>query len=95
MSKKKDTVSVIVRPSRTLMNRLAALAEKYGRESANQVIVEIAQLYIDAWVELEDAHRKNHKLQWERMREVLKLPMLPQEAEVEPDIKPTAHGRKK
>lgn len=95
MSKKKDTVSVIVRPSRGLVNRLNALAEKYERESANQIIVEIVQLYTDAWVELEEAHRRNHKQQWERMKEMLRLPMLPQEAETEPETKPTAHGRKR
>jgi hypothetical protein len=93
MSKKKDTVSVIVRPLRPLVARLDALARQYKRESANQLIVEIAEMYTDMWVELEKARLDMYKLQWEHMRKTLTLPLHSAEAQAEQD-KPQAHGKK-
>lgn len=89
MSKQKDTVSVITRPTRTLMSRWDALARQFDRESANQLMVEIAEMYTDMWVELENARLDMYKQQWERMRRTLKLPL--HEAAAEPDKKPRAH----
>jgi len=95
MSKKKDTVSVIVRPKRALMGRLEALAEKYERESANQLMVEITEFYTDAWIDLAEAYKDLRQRQFEQFKEMLKLPMLSRPAATEADNKPNAQGRKK
>lgn len=101
MSKKKGTVSVLVRPKQALMDRLNVLADKHDRESANQIIVEIATLYTELWAEtqeiLDSTRADVIKEQWERMRETLKLPILPREAKAEGELttKPQSHGRKR
>lgn len=81
MSKKKDSVSLITRPSRSLVSRWEGLAKQFKRESANQLMVEIAEMYTDMWVELENARLDTYKQQWERMRRTLKLPIHSAEAE--------------
>ena len=84
MSKKKDSVSLITRPSRTLVSRWEGLAKQFKRESANQLMVEIAEMYTDMWVELEKARLDTYEQQWERMRRTLKLPIHSAEAEASP-----------
>lgn len=90
MTKKKDTVTVITRPSRSLVARLDTLAREYKRESANQLMVEIAEMYTDMWVELEKARLDMYQQQWERMKRTLQLPI----SSAETELKPQAHGKK-
>lgn len=100
MSKKKDTVSVIVRPTKELMTRLNELKEVYPRESANQILVEIATMYTELWAEAQEI-LKNTQVQlvneqWERMRKLLKLPLYRAEAKGESSATPhQSHGRKR
>lgn len=87
MSKKKDTVSVIVRPTRGLMARLDALAQRHTSEarelSANQVMVEIASMYADYWDEVYSAKDGMLKQQWEHTQKLLTRPLHAAKAEGE------------
>lgn len=75
------------------MSRWEGLARQYKRESANQLMVEIAEMYTDMWVELENARLDTYKQQWERMRRTLKLPLHSGEAEANTNSR--AQGKKK
>lgn len=98
MSKKKDTVSVIVRPTRGIMNRLDVLARRHTTESreltANQVMVEIADMYSHMWDEVQSAKDGMLKQQWEHTKKLLTRPLHPAQAEGESTSKPEAQGKK-
>lgn len=93
MSKKTDTVTVITRPTRTFVARLENLARQYKRQSLNQLMVEIAEMYTDMWIELEKARLDAYEQQWEKVKQTLRLPM--HHAEAELDNKPQAHRKKR
>jgi hypothetical protein len=94
MSKKKDTVSVLVRPTRALMTRLDALARLHQRESANQVMVEIAAMYSEYWNEVQNAKDGMLRQQWEHTKKLLTKPLHPAEADGESLTKTQAQGKK-
>lgn len=94
MSKKKDTVAILVSPTKALRAKLDALAQRYKRESGNQVMIEIAELYSDLWTELEKAKEDMLKQQWERTVKMLTRPLYPAEADGESTTKPQAQGKK-
>jgi hypothetical protein len=91
MPNKKDTVQFLTRPKRSLVARLDKLAHEYKRESANQLMVEIAEMYTDMWHEMEKARLAMFDEQWSRMRQALTLPISAARTESE---KTTAQGKK-
>lgn len=90
MSQRKDTVQFLTRPKRKLVARLDELARQFDRESGNQLMVEIAEMYTEMWLEMEKARRAMHDEQWARLRKGLTLPI--KSAATEPETK--THGRK-
>lgn len=50
-----DKDQFLLRPSKRLINRLKALAEKYGKTSGQQVMLEVVEQYLDFWEEAEEA----------------------------------------
>lgn len=54
---KKDTQQFHIRPSREVVNRLEKLSEKFDRDSANQIAVEILRDYADLWEAAEQTKR--------------------------------------
>lgn len=50
-----ETVQYKVRIPEELVERLDALAEKYGRRSGNQVAAEVLEIYTSMWEEAESA----------------------------------------
>lgn len=92
MSNKKDTVQFLTRPRREFVARLDDLARQYKRESANQLMVEIAEMYTEMWIEMEKARRAIFNEQWARLQKTLTLPI--KSAEAEPETKQQNHGRK-
>jgi hypothetical protein len=92
MSNKKDTVQFLTRPRRELVARLDDLARQYKRESGNQLMVEIAEMYTEMWIEMEKARRAMFNEQWARLQKALTLPI--KLAEAEPETKQQTHGRK-
>lgn len=92
MSNKKDTVQFLTRPKREFVTRLDELAKEYKRESGNQLMVEIAEMYTEMWIEMEQARRVIFNEQWARLQKTLTLPI--KSAEAEPETKHQSHGRK-
>lgn len=93
MSTKKDTVPFLTRPKRDLVKHLSDLAEKYKRESGNQLMVEIAEMYTDLWVEAEKARLAMFEEQWTRLQRALTLPIT--SARAEQSAKQNAQGKKR
>jgi len=92
MSKSKDTVQFLTRPKRQLVKQLDELAKTYNRESGNQLMVEIAEMYTKLWIEMENARLAMFEEQRTRLQRALTLPI--KSAEVEPEHKPLAQGKK-
>lgn len=90
MSQRKDTVQFLTRPKRKLVARLDELAKQYDRESGNQLMVEIAEMYTEMWLEMEKARRAMLDEQWARLHNVLTLPIRAAATETETKT----HGRK-
>ena len=92
MSKSKDTVQFLTRPKRELVKQLDELAKTYNRESGNQLMVEITEMYTKLWIEMENARLAMFEEQTARLQRALTLPI--KSAEVEREHKPLAQGKK-
>jgi hypothetical protein len=72
MKQTKTTKTWAIRPEVALIDLLNGLAKKYGRETGNQVAVEILNEFHEDWATLQDAraHAKEQRLaQLREMRE--------------------------
>jgi inorganic triphosphatase YgiF len=92
---KKDTGQIHLRPQRRILNRLDELAEKFQRESANQVAVEILDHYMEHWAQLEQA-RLDAKAEQARRFEQMRLALLksPLRIAATDPLKEEAQGKK-
>jgi predicted DNA-binding protein len=45
----------LLRPNKKLIERLKMLAEKYGKPSGQQVMLEVVEQYLDFWEEAEES----------------------------------------
>lgn len=73
---KKDTAQFNLRPARELVNRLAELSQRFKRDSANQVAVEILRDYIELWADAEQAKYDTIRQQQERFSAMIKGELL-------------------